>query len=122
MEKLLRELDSLWQKFLSHPIAATFSQHVPTFREWLRDRGVQIILSKAVGAASRGSSVAQNWAEEYAVGLVRRGGDRVLVNLFAAWLVHNNITTQYHLIKRKYVAGGESIATWLRVLRNSGNS
>ncbi len=112
-------MESLWPEFLLQPIANAYSQHVPVFRKWLWEGGVRVILDKALAAAQRGSSVAQGWAEEYAVGLVRRGGVRVLVNLFAAWLVHNNIATQYHLIRRRYVAGGESIATWLRVLRNS---
>jgi len=111
------ELARYWDKFVETPIAKQFQKDLPGFRKWLEDIGPRLMLARAREAAAKGNPVAKDYVVDYAMGMLRRGGERVLVNMFAAWLVENKLVSQYYLIKNKLVAGGESIATWLRALR-----
>jgi len=78
--------------------------------------GLSLLALRAREAAEKGNPVARDYPSEYIKGLVRRGQAKILVNMFAAYLVHRELATHW-LIKNKLVAGGESIATWLRLLR-----
>ncbi len=42
---------------------------------------------------------------------------RAKLNAFYAYLVYKGYVSAYRLMKEKYVAGGESIYTWLRMYR-----
>ncbi|MEM1598047.1 MAG: hypothetical protein QW598_05555 [Pyrobaculum sp.] len=117
MDSVLKELELYWRHFLDSDIAKAYCKEVEAFKEWLRDVGVRLLALRAREAAERGNPVARDYPEQYVRGLVRRGQSKVLVNMFAAYLVMRGLATQYWLIRKKYVAGGESIATWLRLLR-----
>ena len=117
VESILKELKQYWGQFTSTDIAKAFNAELEKFEKWLREVGVKLFSIRAREAAERGNPVARDYPEQYIKGLVRRGQAKILVNMFAAYLVHNGLTTQYWLIRNKYVAGGESIATWLRLLR-----
>lgn len=112
------EMDRLWDKFSNTGIAKRYQGELQPFKEWLSKMGPRLLLARARDAASRGNPVAKDYTHDYAVGMLKRGGERVLVNMFAAWLVERGVVSQYYLIKNKLVAGGESIATWLRVMRS----
>ncbi len=43
---------------------------------------------------------------------------RAKINAYYAYLVFRGYTTVYKLIKNKFVAGGESVYTWLRLYRD----
>mgnify|MGYP001770647488 CR=1 FL=1 len=43
---------------------------------------------------------------------------RAKLNAYYAYLVHRGYTSAYRLMKGKYVAGGESLYTWLRMYRS----
>ncbi|GEM_PF-546385 len=43
---------------------------------------------------------------------------RAKINAYYAYLVFKGYTTVYRLIRNKFVAGGESIYTWLRLYRD----
>lgn len=117
MDTVLKELKKYWPYFASTDIAKAFHTELEKFETWLREVGTKLLAARARQAAERGNPVARDYPERYAAGLVKRGQARILVNMFAAYLVHRGLTTQYWLIRNKYVAGGESIATWLRLLR-----
>ncbi|RFA94172.1 hypothetical protein [Pyrobaculum aerophilum] len=117
MESVLKELKQYWGQFVSTDIAKAFQNELENFERWLKDVGVKLLSARAREAAERGNPVAKDYPEQYVKGLVRRGQAKVLVNMFAAYIVHKGLATQYWLIRNKYVAGGESIATWLRLLR-----
>ncbi|MEZ0319280.1 MAG: hypothetical protein ABWK05_04700 [Pyrobaculum sp.] len=117
MESVLRELEHYWRHFLDSDIAKAYRKEVETFKEWLRNVGVRLLALRAREAAERGNPVARDYPEQYVKGLVKRGQAKILVNMFAAYLVERGVATQYWLIRKKYVAGGESIATWLRLIR-----
>lgn len=111
------ELDRYWDKFAQTPIAQAFQKELPEFKKWLAEMGPKLLLERARQAAAKGNPVAKDYVVDYAMGMLKRGGERVLVNMFAAWLVERGAASQYYLIRNKLVAGGESIATWLRALR-----
>ncbi len=111
------ELNRYWDRFSQTPIAQAFQKELPEFKKWLEDIGPKLLLARAREAAAKGNPVAKDYAVDYAMGMLKRGGERVLVNMFAAWLVERRVVSQYYLIRNKLVAGGESIATWLRALR-----
>lgn len=115
---ILDELNKLWERFSETDIARKFQTELGAFREWLQEMGPKLLLARARDAAQRGNPVARDYSVDYAMGMLKRGAERVLVNMFAAWLVERGKVSQYYLIRNKLVAGGESIATWLRVLRN----
>lgn len=115
--EVVKELDRYWGAFLDTDIAKTFRGEVEEFRKWLGDTGAKLLALRAKEAAERGNPVAKDFPLQYVKGLLRRGQVRVLVNMFAAYLVSKGAATQYLLIRHKYVAGGESIATWLRLMR-----
>jgi len=117
VESVLKEIEKYWPHFLESDLAKGYRDEVEKFRAWLKTVGVRLFSLRAREAAERGNPVARDYPEEYIKGLVRRGGARVLVNLFAAYLVQAKVVSQYYLIKNKYVAGGESIATWIRLLK-----
>ncbi|WP_148682333.1 hypothetical protein [Pyrobaculum neutrophilum] len=120
MEPLMRELRRYWAQFENSDIAKAYRGEVDKFERWVREVGTRLIALRVREAAERGNPVARDYPEEYAKGLIRRGQGKVLVNMFAAYLVQRGLATQYWLIKNKFVAGGESIATWLRLLRKLG--
>ncbi|MFB6490659.1 MAG: hypothetical protein TU35_005335 [Thermoproteus sp. AZ2] len=114
---IIDELEKLWDKFSQTEIAVKYQSELQKFKEWLSTMGPKLLMARAKEAAGRGNPVARDYTLDYALGMLRRGGERVLVNMFAAYLVERGVASQYYLIKNKLVAGGESIATWLRVLR-----
>ncbi|MEZ0249012.1 MAG: hypothetical protein ABWJ97_07035 [Thermoproteus sp.] len=114
---IIDELNRYWDKFSQTPIAQRFQDELPRFRRWLEEIGPKLLMARARDAASKGNPVARDYIVDYAMGMLKRGGERVLVNMFAAWLVEKGAVSQYFLIRNKLVAGGESIATWLRALR-----
>jgi hypothetical protein len=117
VEEALKELRQYWDQFLNSKIAKEYNKEVTMFEKWLRRMGGKLLMLRAREAADRGNPVAKDYPVQYITGLIRRGQAKILVNMFAAYLVEKGMATQYYLIKNKYVAGGESIATWLRVLR-----
>lgn len=117
MEEALKELKQYWSQFLDSTIAKKYEKEVAKFEKWLKDVGGKLLAQRAKEAAERGNPVARDYPTQYITGLIRRGQAKILVNMFAAYLVQRGKATQYFLIKNKYVAGGESIATWLRLLR-----
>jgi uncharacterized membrane protein len=117
VESALSELRQYWSQFLGSEIAREFRDELDKFEAWLKEVGVKLLALRAKEAAEKGNPVARDYPSEYIKGLVRRGQAKVLVNMFAAYLVKKGAVSQYRLIKGKLVAGGESIATWLRLLR-----
>ena len=117
MDSVLKELMQYWHLFTETSIAKAYREEVAKFEKWLKETGLALLTLRAQEAAEKGNPVARDYPLEYIKGLIRRGQVKILVNMFAAYLVHRGLATQYWLIKNKLVAGGESIATWLRLLR-----
>ncbi len=119
MDTVLRELMQHWRHFVDTDIAKAYRDEVAKFERWVREMGLGLLALRAREAAEKGNPVARDYPSEYIKGLIRRGQAKILVNMFAAYLVHRGLATQYWLIKNKFVAGGESIATWLRLLKKT---
>jgi hypothetical protein len=117
VDSILKELMQYWHLFTETSIAKAYREEVAKFEKWLKETGLALLTLRAREAAEKGNPVARDYPLEYIKGLIRRGQVKILVNMFAAYLVHRGLATQYWLIKNKLVAGGESIATWLRLLR-----
>lgn len=96
--------DEYIQQLLATPIAQRYIHHVPQFYSWYTNNFEKLLINK-FGKSRK------------VVSYVSRGGYRLMVNIFAAWLVHHRIATTYELIRGKYVAGAESIYTWLPAIR-----
>lgn len=112
VKNIISEIETLWEEFRATSIASRFSEHLGEFKQWLFSEGIDVIMKKTVNRPS--------WITDYgyAKAILRRGSVKLLVNLFAAWLVINKKATTYYLLKNRYVAGAESIYTWARVLRH----
>lgn len=117
MEHLLKELKQYWPHFENADIAKAYHDELEKFETWIKEVGLKLLALRAKEAAEKGNPVARDYPEEYIKGLIRRGQAKILVNMFAAYLVSKGKATQYWLIKNKFVAGGESIATWIRLLK-----
>jgi hypothetical protein len=117
VDSVLKELMRYWRRFIETDIAKAYREEVTKFEKWLKETGLTLLTLRARESAEKGNPVARDYPLEYIKGLIRRGQTKILVNMFAAYLVYRGLATQYWLIKNKFVAGGESIATWLRLLR-----
>jgi hypothetical protein len=117
VDSVLKELMQYWHLFIETSIAKAYREEVAKFEKWLKEAGLALLTLRAREAAEKGNPVARDYPLEYIKGLIRRGQVKILVNMFAAYLVYRGLATQYWLIKNKFVAGGESIATWLRLLK-----
>jgi hypothetical protein len=109
VDSVLKELMRYWRHFIETDIAKAYREEVTKFEKWLKETGLTLLTLRARESAEKGNPVARDYPLEYIKGLVRRGQTK--------YLVHRGLATQYWLIKNKLVAGGESIATWLRLLR-----
>ena len=65
------------------------------FERWVREMGLSLLALRAREAAEKGNPVARDYPSEYIKGLIRRGQAKILVNMFAAYLVHRGLATQY---------------------------
>jgi hypothetical protein len=99
VESLLKELMQYWRHFVETDIAKAYRGEVARFEKWIKETGLRLLAARAQEAAARGNPVAREYPWEYVKGLIRRGQGKILVNMFAAYLVHRGLATQYWLIK-----------------------
>ena len=98
MDSVLKELMQYWRLFTETSIAKAYREEVAKFEKWLKETGLALLTLRAREAAEKGNPVARDYPLEYIKGLIRRGQVKILVNMFAAYLVHRGLATQYWLI------------------------
>jgi hypothetical protein len=102
VDSVLKELMRYWRHFIETDIAKAYRDEVTKFEKWLKEMGLSPPVSKGAGSLRKRET---QWLEtthcEYIKGLIRRGQTKILVNMFAAYLVHRGLATQYWLIKEQ---------------------
>jgi hypothetical protein len=113
VDTVLRELMQHWRHFVDTDIAKAYRDEVAKFERWVREMGLSLLALRAREAAEKGNPVARDYPSEYIKGLIRRGQAKILVNMFAAYLVHRGLATQYWLIRFVGSSSPKKETPWL---------